>query len=150
MKKKLLLYLLALSLLLVAVLGMVACSNRQGNGTDDPVTPDDPEPIKEVNYYLSKVNDGLDKTKKVIESEQDPLKEYAVQSEYTFKTGIENYTLRFDCVYGANPEKDKYYVRLFDNVNHITRVSLYYDSNDLYVYSDNGRYKIADFNSLLL
>ena len=60
MKKKLLLYLIVLSLLLVAMLGMVACSDRTNNNEEEPDTPPQVEP-NEVNYYLAKVNDGLEK-----------------------------------------------------------------------------------------
>ncbi len=150
MKKRLLLCLLALTLLLAAVLGMVACSDRSGGEEGQPDEPPTPGTSYDVNYYLAKVNSGLEKTVAWKEDPNDPLKEYAVQSEYTVRTDVENYTLNFDAVYGANAEKNKYYVRLFDNVNHITRVSLYYDSTDLYIFSDRGRYKIAGFNSLLL
>lgn len=150
-KKRLLLLLLCLSLVLVASIGMVACSERpnQSGGDDEPEEP----PIEEnydVNFYLAKINSGLNGTIEKMENETSPLKEYAVQSEYTFKTGEENYTMRFDAVYGANQEKNKYYLRLFDNVNHIDRATIYYDSTDLYIYSDNGRYKVSNFNSLLL
>ena len=149
-KKRLLLCLLALTLLLAAMLGMVACSNRNGEQGGEQEEPPIPETNYDVNYYLAKVNSGLEKTVAWKKDETAPLKEYAVQSEYTVRTDVENYTLRFDAVYGANAEKNKYYLRLFDNVNHITRISLYYDNTDLYIYSDRGRYKIAGFNSLLL
>ncbi len=149
-RRRSILYLLLLSLILVAVLGMVACSNRE-----TPQEEEQEQPVPDnydVNYYLAKVNEGLVATNDLMNNATEPLTEYTVESEYTFRTGVENYTMKYSVTYGESPEKNKYYLYLFDNVNHINRATFYYDSKDLYVYSDRdkGRYKIDNFNTYLL
>ncbi len=172
MKRKILLSLLALTLLLLAAIGMVACSGR--DNTPEEEEQDTPEEtFRDVNYYLAKVNDGLTSTVALIEPEdsENALREYSVRSQYTLRTGVENYTITFYVNYGENVEKNKYYLKVFDNDNHINRLTLYYDSTDLYLFSDvlfplgklesqkteagkaqevNKKYRVTDFNAYLL
>ncbi len=144
-RTKIILLLLTL-VLVVAMLGLVACSNETpddeddgGGGTVKPIEMN-------FNQYMSKINAGL----KGAENFANTESEYAVQSKYTIYTSTENYTLTYKAIYKENKQDGRYYIRVFDNANHVERADIYYDGEDLYVTSGQEHYAVYDFSSLLL
>lgn len=145
-RTKLILLLLTL-VLVVSMLGLVACSNETPDDDDDDGGGGATKPIEmNFNQYMSKINTGL----KGAESFASTESEYAVQSKYTVYTSTENYTLTYKAIYKENKQDGRYYVRVFDNGNHVERADIYYDGEDLYVTSGQEHYAIRDFSSFLL
>lgn len=144
---KILILLFAL-LLVIAMLGLVACA-------PDDVDEDDEDeggggivkPIEmNFNQYMTKINNGLKNAQEHVNGVTD----YFVSSEYSIYTSTENYTVTYKAVYKENDRDGLYYVRAFDNANHIERANIYYDGRDLYVTSGQEHYLIEEFSSLLL
>lgn len=145
-RTKIILLLLTL-VLVVAMLGLVACSNETPDDDDDDGGGGVVKPIEmNFNQYMSKINTGL----KGAENFANTESEYAVQSKYTVYTSTENYTLTYKAIYKENKQDGRYYIRIFDNANHVERADIYYDGKDLYVTSGQEHYAVYDFSSFLL
>lgn len=140
---------LILTLLVVAtMLGMVACSEKRTDNPDDE--GDDPyvAPKKEMLFgeYMNKINSGMLGGEKYLEN----IYNYHVKSTYDIYSSVENYTLTYEAVYSNSSRDSLYYVNMFDNANHVERISILYDGADLYVTAKESHYKVEDFGSLLM
>ncbi len=157
-KKKFLLCLLVLAVIFAVATGMVACNKNPAVDPDDDDGGDTPPPHDDpdiVNTCLSAINDGLVNSISLFNDENDPLVEYSVDSTYTLYTRYANYTITYRAIYDKDPSQSRYYIKVFDNIMHITRTELFYDATDLYLYTEGGddgkkAYVVTGFNSMLL
>ena len=149
-KRTLLIFFILTLILVASMMGMIACSdNTPSDDTDDgddapPITK--PEQTMKFEDYMNAVNEGMLNAKNYTSS----LYDYHVKSEYDFYTSVENYTITYEAVYRKTLRDGKYYLKMFDSANHVNRLTLYYDSADLYVTAKEGYYVIEDFSSFLL
>ena len=149
-KRTLLIFFILTLILVASMMGMVACLNDtpdDDTGDDDDTPPvTKPETQMKFEDYMDKVNAGMLNSKTYTSS----LTDYHVKSQYDFYTSVENYTLTYEAVYKQTLRDGIYYLKLFDSENHINRLTVYYDSADLYVTAKEGYYVIKDFSSFLL
>lgn len=146
-RTKFLLFLLAAMLIFTLVFA-VACTQRTteedednsggGGGTTRPAMT--------FEQYMSKINAGL----KASETRMGEMTDYYVASEYTLYTRVENLTVTYEAVYKENRRDGNYYIRVFDNGNHIERLNVYYNGTNLYVTVRDIHYVVRDFSSLML
>ena len=138
---------LLVALLTFTLIFAVACSQRTTEEEeDDGSSGGSTKPTMTFEQYMSKVNAGL----KAGETRLGEMTDYYVASEYTIYTRVENLTVTYEAVYRENRRDGNYYIRIFDNGNHIERLNLYYNGSSLFVTVRDKHYRIENFGTLML
>ncbi|MFA6865922.1 MAG: hypothetical protein WCR54_00215 [Clostridia bacterium] len=140
MKKRFKIILLVIFVMLVA-LSLFAC-----NSSNNDIIDTDDTPIKKPVYSVdSAVDDaylGINNAKDVL----DEATVYSVNTRYMLYTDIINYEVTYRANYKENAQDSEIYVNIFDNATNANRLTLYYDSKDLYLSSGASNKYIKEFS----
>lgn len=149
-------WLLFLSIFLVALLCvcLVACSGGGSSEEEEEDNPTGPQQkVLTTNQSLDKVYNGLLAGGEAMKN----AKAYGVSTEYTMYTrpssggfGMLNYTIVYKANYQERAADSEVYIHVFDNNNHKTRLSVFYDGKDLYLVSAEDKVVISNFSSTMM
>ena len=162
MKNNKFLLFLVMIVVLVLSLSLIACNNNPDNSDPEEDDPTPVTPTVSVNEYLSRINRNIGLEEEFINSEE----KYSVESEVEIIIGETlNYTVLYKAVYDGkenenskfnDSQKKKYFIKIWDNNKHKTRLQAYYNGEDLFLTftpentKDINNYVVNGFNSYLL
>lgn len=144
MKKKKLL--IILSVLLIAMLAVMAACADTGEEIDPGVDDKPPAGTLTPNQALDRIYDGLLSGGEAM----NEMSGYGVENVYTLFTSILNYTVTYKANYNANYADSEIYVGIFDNQAYTERLTLYYDGSDLYMRSGADGFVVSDFGGTMM